>query len=958
MASILKCKMCGGSMEFDSGTTVCECEYCGTKQTLPKIDDERRLSMFDRANYFRRQGEYDKAIGLYDQIISEDGSDAEAYWSLVLSRYGIDYVEDPRSHKRVPTINRASFDSILTDPDYKSALEHADEEQRKVYESEAKSIDNIQKGFIEISRKEDPFDVFICYKESDEIGERTEDSVIAYDLYKELVAEGYTTFFARVTLEDKLGSAYEPYIFGALNSAKVMVAIGTRKEYFESVWVKNEWSRYLDLIKRGEKKTLIPAFKGMDAYDLPEEFSYLQSQDMSKIGAMQDLVRGVQKILGVNNISDVSTKSKNTSDKNEDALVKRVFLFLEDGNWESASEYCEKILDISPECAEAYLGRLMIKNKVRNISELASVKELIDSDNDYQRALRYGGEVVKTQLEECNRKIKENLDEDRRQREYDEAQSFCNKGDFANAVEIYERIIDYKDSREKLEETRIKLEEQKAEQERVAEERRIKRAKEIALAKKYSVIAAGIVVLLLLVWTFIMPFILVKSAESALSKDQYEAARAKYYAVRKYGLMSDFMNSKYMYNEGVYLQQAEDLVAINDYDGAIAAYQNAGNEEIIPSMYYAKGEYLSSEGRFSEAVDAYISAKKYSDAADKVIESNYKAGMASLESEDAESAITFFTASGEYEDSEDKLIDSYNMLASEYEEENDYDNASEYYALANNTSKIKEVNYLAGKQAISNNDYKLAGEHFDESVGYKDGAEQAQKAWYTYASGQLSRDGKTPEECAELKDILKNLGEYEDSAELMNESIYQRGEALIDKGEYQTAANLFVDLGEYKDSTDKAHKTMNTYITKNRKRNDTYTFKFLTTLKDEGYEDTADIYKELYSWKVELFANSDADDTTSKKTSISKYDPVIFHYEVTGGPLSGGTKLKFRATFPDGGADSSTTDYTSSYGWVGWFGYENGLYNNASQGPTGTMTLKVYDENNNLIGEISIKITK
>lgn len=34
---------------------------------------------------------------------------------------------------------------------------------------------------------------------------------------------------------------------------------------------------------------LIPGYRDMDAYDLPEEFSHLQVQDMSKLGFMQDI---------------------------------------------------------------------------------------------------------------------------------------------------------------------------------------------------------------------------------------------------------------------------------------------------------------------------------------------------------------------------------------------------------------------------------------------------------------------------------------------------------------------------------------------------------------------------------------------------------------------------------------------------------------------------------------------
>ena len=249
--SVFRCKMCGGTLEVRPGETTGVCEYCGTRQTIPRLDDERRANLYDRAGQFRRNNDYDKASDLYEQILLEDRSDAEAYWSLVLCRYGVEYVEDPKTHKRLPTVNRAQFASVFTDPDYRNAIKYADADQRAIYESEASAIEEIQKGILTISQKEKPFDVFICYKETDANGRRTPDSVLGAELYHELAKEGFKVFFSRITLEDKLGTAYEPYIFAALNSAKVMVVIGTRAEYFNAVWVKNEWSRYLALIRGG-----------------------------------------------------------------------------------------------------------------------------------------------------------------------------------------------------------------------------------------------------------------------------------------------------------------------------------------------------------------------------------------------------------------------------------------------------------------------------------------------------------------------------------------------------------------------------------------------------------------------------------------------------------------------------------------------------------------------------------
>ena len=392
--SIFKCKMCDGELQINPGESVAVCDYCATTQTLPKLDDDRRANLYDRANHFRRNNDFDKAAGIYEQILNEDKTDAEAYWSLVLCRYGIEYVEDPATHKRVPTVNRAQYTSIFDDEDYKAAIQYADAAQRVVYETEAKAINEIQKGILEISQKEEPFDVFICYKETDANGRRTPDSVLATDLYHQLTQEGFKVFFSRITLEDKLGIAYEPYIFAALNSAKVMVVLGTKPEYFNAVWVKNEWSRYLALIRGGAKKVMIPAYRDMDPHDLPEEFSHLQAQDMSKLGFMQDLIRGIKKLTETDRPAAKETVVVQESAANTAPLLKRAFIFLEDGDWSSADEYCEKVLDLDPENAQAYLGKLLAELRVRKQEQLADCDEPFDNRDNFRKVIRFGDKAL------------------------------------------------------------------------------------------------------------------------------------------------------------------------------------------------------------------------------------------------------------------------------------------------------------------------------------------------------------------------------------------------------------------------------------------------------------------------------------------------------------------------------------------------------------------------------------
>ena len=100
--AVFKCKICGGSLDIKNGESIAICEYCGTKQTLPRLDDDRRANLYDRANHFRRNNDYDKAMGIYETILNEDLADAESYWSILLCKYGIEYGDDPATANKNP----------------------------------------------------------------------------------------------------------------------------------------------------------------------------------------------------------------------------------------------------------------------------------------------------------------------------------------------------------------------------------------------------------------------------------------------------------------------------------------------------------------------------------------------------------------------------------------------------------------------------------------------------------------------------------------------------------------------------------------------------------------------------------------------------------------------------------------------------------------------------------------
>lgn len=463
--AIIKCKMCGGDLNLIEGASTAECEFCGSVQTIPNLDDEKKLIQFERAERLRKQCEFDKAAGIYETIVADFRQEAEAYWGLVLCKYGIEYVDDPATGKKIPTCHRSSFDSIMEDSDFEQVLENADIIARRVYRDEAKQIEEIRKGIIAVSANEEPYDIFICYKETSETGDRTLDSVLAQDVYDSLTDKGYRVFFSRISLEDKLGMEYEPYIFAALNSAKIMLAFGTDYEYFNAVWVKNEWSRFLKLMAKDKGKHLIPCFKGIDAYDMPKEFAKLQAQDLGKVGATQDLLRGIEKILPKQEQSSKETIVVQQTIGNNptvESYLKRVFMFLEDGDWNSADEYCEKVLDIDPENAQAYLGKLMAELQVKKQASLKDCAEPFNSKNSYQKALRFADDKLKNTLSDyidhINTRNKNKRMEDIYSSALQKMSVSADENAYAAATILFESLSGYKDSDMLAQECREKAE--------------------------------------------------------------------------------------------------------------------------------------------------------------------------------------------------------------------------------------------------------------------------------------------------------------------------------------------------------------------------------------------------------------------------------------------------------------------------------------------------------------------
>ena len=130
------------------------------------------------------------------------------------------------------------------------------------------------------------------------------------------------------------------------------------------------------MMRKDKTKLLIPCYRDMDPYDMPEQLTVLMSYDMGKIGFIQDLIRGVNKVLDADKPKEKEAVHetvvvKNEGGANTDALLKRGNMALEDGDWKRADEFFEQVLNQNAECAEAYLGKFLVENKCMSTDEYA-----------------------------------------------------------------------------------------------------------------------------------------------------------------------------------------------------------------------------------------------------------------------------------------------------------------------------------------------------------------------------------------------------------------------------------------------------------------------------------------------------------------------------------------------------------------------------------------------------------
>lgn len=272
----LVCSTCGGQLVEKDKKRVCK--HCGSAyEAIEKISEEEVVAL-NRATTDRQLLRFDEALEEYNLLLKKYPDNEMANWGALLCDYGIIYEQDYNG-EYIPTCHRLNERPIKQSPYYKKlSAEHKES---------AEKIERLRCSIAEKAKKIQPYDVFICYKATEEkngMNIPTRESKWARDIYEKLT----NTYKLRVFFAEKslVGSniEYEPHIYAALKSAKLMFVLTTSMEHINATWVANEWKRYSKYIRDGEEKTLRVIYDNIEPYDLPKELQKVQAIDHNDMG--------------------------------------------------------------------------------------------------------------------------------------------------------------------------------------------------------------------------------------------------------------------------------------------------------------------------------------------------------------------------------------------------------------------------------------------------------------------------------------------------------------------------------------------------------------------------------------------------------------------------------------------------------------------------------------------------
>lgn len=406
----LTCKICGGDAAAEEDRAVCVCKNCGAEGILPKSD----IKKLNRITYLRSRFDFEAAEALCDELIRENPEDGEAYWYRLLCKYGIGYTRS--GGKRAPVCRRniAALPAPSEHEDYKKTLYYATEEVQAQYAAAGEALNEcaaVSRGVFEQPQE---YDIFVLTSETGS----AENDLDGEKLYLRFTENlGFRVFYAPESLKEMDETERPARIVSALENSRVLLAV------FKSI--PDSVSGYMNFAVRvfSEKasadaeKKLLPIFHSQHVafQQLPEPLVWGdEAFDLADPEFMREISEAVEKILKPEEAAVVPDSIVTATAANKENLIKRAYMFLEDGEFETADSYFDKILDIDIEDSRAYIGKLLAEYKLTSEDQIPGIPMPVTDNKNYVKAIRFATPEQKARYEALNGAIIENIESEKK----------------------------------------------------------------------------------------------------------------------------------------------------------------------------------------------------------------------------------------------------------------------------------------------------------------------------------------------------------------------------------------------------------------------------------------------------------------------------------------------------------------------------------------------------------------
>lgn len=423
----IKCKNCGNPLNVNNAVDgVLECEYCHSFITLPKQETSPEALEYIRIGQHELDSsKFDEAYIAFEKASQCDNQEPEAFWGMAISKAKVQYLKDIVNNRLQPICHEISNKKIVEDKNYLKALELATIEQKEKYIQRGQEIDYIRAEFNSLRNKGLDYDCFICVKVSDGKGNTTPDCNDANDLYFHLKDKGYSPFFSEREVKNRKGADYEALILYALYTSECMLIVCNNEEYLETPWVKNEYTRFNNLVNDEEKErnSITFVFRNNPIEKLPGKKGKIEGIDLSKpdaYGRIEEYISSFNKISITSNLTierknydsikikkqvsvregvkkrTLSMQQGGTLSVSDNAKLKVAKEFIEQNNFDVAINYIDALLQENKLNGEAYLLRFLAELQFCNKNEIVNNSKFVKNYDCFEKAISL--------MDESNRK--------------------------------------------------------------------------------------------------------------------------------------------------------------------------------------------------------------------------------------------------------------------------------------------------------------------------------------------------------------------------------------------------------------------------------------------------------------------------------------------------------------------------------------------------------------------------